>query len=59
MENEATNAVDFWKSNRKILATSSTVYSKLTGSSTNPDRAKGEIDLTCSEDELFEFPVSK
>ena len=59
MENEATNAVDFWKSNRKILAASSTLYSKLTGSSTNPDRAKGEIDLTCSEDELFEFPVSK
>ena len=59
MENETTNAMDFWKSNRKILAASSSLYSKLTGSSTNPDRAKGEIDLTHSDDELLESPARK
>ena len=33
---------DFWKHNRKILAASKSLYTKLTGSSTNPSRATSE-----------------
>ena len=43
LENETTSAIEFWKSNRKILAASSSLYSRLTGSSADPGRAKIEI----------------
>lgn len=32
MENDSTCAIDFWKSNRKVLAASKDLYTKLTGS---------------------------
>ena len=43
MENDTTNGADFWKSNRKRLAASSSLYTKLVGSSANPDCAKAKL----------------
>ena len=43
LESETTAATDFWKSNRKVLAASKSLYVKLTGSSANPRRANSEI----------------
>ena len=58
-ENDTTNAVEFWKSNRKILTASSLLYT-LTSLSANPDCAMCEkIDLTCSEDASLDSPASK
>ena len=50
LTSETTNTTEFWKSNRKVLAASKTLYSKLAGSSTNPKCAKAEIDLTSDDD---------
>ena len=46
MENDSTSVIDFWKSNRKVLAASKDLYIKLTGSSADPKHARKEIDLT-------------
>ena len=43
LESDTTASIDFWKYNRKILAASKSLYTKLTGSSTNPSRATSEI----------------
>ena len=43
LENDATASIDFWKYNRKILAASKSLYTKLTGSSANPRRATSEL----------------
>lgn len=48
---ESTTATEFWKSNRRILVASKTLYTKLTGSSANPKRANSAIDLTPSDEE--------
>ena len=43
LENDTTASVDFWKCNRKVLAASKALYTKLTGSSANPRRATSEL----------------
>ena len=58
--NESTSGEGFWKSTRKVLATSRELYRKLTGHTTDPVRAS--IDLTqdeSSEDSDASFPSSK
>ena len=49
LESDTTMGIDFWKSNRKILAASQSLYKKLTGSSTSVKRANDQIDLTLSD----------
>lgn len=39
---ESTCSVEFWKGNRKILAASKSIYVKMTGLPTNPQRAREE-----------------
>lgn len=48
---ESTTAAEFWKSNRRILAASKTLYTRLTGSSANPKHANTAVDLTQSDEE--------
>lgn len=52
LDTDTTTTTDFWKSNRKVLAASRSLYTKLTGSSTNPKHANTEIDLTSDEDSI-------
>lgn len=65
MDTDTTSSVDFWKSNRRILAASKELYHKLTGSSTDPKHAKKElrksIDLTRTANDYsdIEEPKSK
>ena len=54
LEGDSTNSMEFWKSNRKVLAASKTLYTKLTGTSTNHKRAITEIDLTSSDDDTHQ-----
>ena len=50
LQSETTNETEFWKSNRKILAASKTLYDKLIGTRTNPKQANIE-ELTSSDDD--------
>ena len=51
LESETATGIDFWKSNRKILAASQSLYKRLTGSSTSLKRANDEADPSlCDED---------
>ncbi len=60
LENSTTTTGEFWKSNRKILAASKELYTKLTGSSADPKRAKREItDLTLSDEDFESRPRKK
>ena len=55
LESDATKSHDFWKSNRKVLAASRSLYVKLTGSdSANPKHAD-----TPSDDDVGESPQPK
>ena len=56
---DSTVASEFWKSNRRILAASMSLFTKLTGTSTNPIRANPDVDLTASDEELSNPPRSK
>ena len=49
-QSETMNETEFWKSNRKILAASKTLYEKLIGKRTNPKRANME-EFTSSDDD--------
>lgn len=46
LDNEISRSSEFWKSTQKIMAASKSLYVKLKGSSTDPERAKVEVDLT-------------
>ena len=46
MESDTTNSIEFWKSNRRILAASKELYDKLKGTSADPIFAKQSIDVT-------------
>ena len=58
IESDTTNGIDFWKSNRKILAASQSLYKRLTGSSASMKRASDDIDLTLSDEDVGQ-PKSK
>lgn len=55
--NSTTTTFEFWKSNPKILAASYSLYNKLTGSSASVNRAKSEIDLTVSDEDVDSPPT--
>ena len=58
--NDSTSGEGFWKSTRKVLATSRELYKKLTGQTTDPGRAS--IDLMrddSSDNSDVSFPSSK
>ena len=59
LECESTTAIEFWKSNRRVIAASKTLYKKLTGSSTSLSNANDEIDLTHSDEEVNNPPQPK
>ncbi len=60
MENSATSALDFWKSNRKILAASKDLYNKLTGCSADPKHARHEIDvIRIQDDDVAVLPMKR
>ena len=52
LENDTTASIDFWKYNRKILAASKSLYTKLTGSSVNPRRATSELHDAENDDDI-------
>lgn len=54
LESDTTKSHDFWKSNRKVLAASKSLYIKLTGSSANPRHADMH-----SDDDLGDVPQPK
>ena len=51
LESDTTTETDYWKSNRKILAASKSLYTKLAGTSANLKRARDAVDLTNSDEE--------
>ena len=59
LESDTTRGTDYWKSNRKILAASKSLYTRLTGSSANVKRANHAVDLTNSDEERVAPPKSK
>ena len=59
LESDTTTGTDYWKSNRKILAASKSLYTRLTGSSANVKRANNAVDLTNSDEEGVAPPKSK
>ena len=46
LDNDTTRTTEYWKSTRKVLAASKVLYIRLKGSSTDPEKAKVDIDLT-------------
>ena len=46
LDNDISRSSEFWKSTRKIMAASKSLYVKLKGSSADPEHAKVEVDLT-------------
>ena len=56
LESETIAATDFWKSNRKVLAASKSLYVKLTGSSAGPERPAVE-ERESQSDSDFDLPA--
>lgn len=56
LDTETTRSIEYWKSTRKILAASLSLYTRLKGTSADPEWARVEVDLT---NELEENPRPK
>ena len=59
LDNAATSIISFWKSTRKILAASKSIFQKLSGGSLDLKRANDEVDLTQAKEDEELLPPSK
>ena len=59
LDNAATSVVSFWRSTRKILAASKSIFQKVSGGSVDLKRARDEIDLTQTDEDEELSPPSK